>query len=64
MEDRSAFEVRRSEFYCAWAGGGWICACTCLYPAGTSKCDGSTGADEKFDVVICVSIRMALVGGG
>jgi hypothetical protein len=35
-----------------------------LYPAGTSKCDGSTGADEKFDVVICVSIRMALVGGG
>ena len=37
---------------------GW----TCLYPAGTSKCDGSTGAEEKFDVVICVSIRIALVG--
>ena len=32
--------------------------CASLYPAGMSKCDGSTGADEKFEVVICVSIRI------
>ena len=62
MENGSAFKVRSSVFYCARAGGGWVGGVTCLYPAGTSKCDGSTGEDEKFDVVICVSIRIALVG--
>ena len=47
--------------YCGDGAVG-ICACTSLYPAGTSKCDGSTGADEKFEVLIWVSIKMALVG--
>ena len=50
--------------YCALGapGAAAVCTATCLYPAGISKCEGSTGADEKLEVVIWVSIRMAPVG--
>jgi hypothetical protein len=35
-----------------------------LYPAGTSKWEGSTGAEEKAEVLVCDSIKTELVGGG
>ena len=48
--------AREGRYYSAPSG-----ADTCFVPGGGSKCDPSTGAELKFDDVICVSIKIPLV---
>ena len=59
VPNRDPDNLIRKLYWCFSIG-----ACTCLNPPGTSKCDESTGPDEKFETVVCDSIRIALVGGG